>query len=249
MIQKPILMFDVDGVIGDTPHEEAWRLACQEWGIDTCGFTQFYASYVSGEPAITGSYNILSYLNNSYFKTNNITDEHEKMDIAKTFKNPVKQRYVDDLISKGKLNIYEDILNIIINAKKNGYNVMAVSASDNAKSILAKFNILDLFHTTALGINAHWNTTIEKVNHYAMAYGKLLHHINQESADVIVFEDAPKGVRAASSLGFRCIGVSRKSDGKDITTKEELISAGAKVALDEKELNQFKIEELKKIFR
>ena len=50
-------LFDVDGVIAETPHEQAWRDAALEWGIigPAFDFTRFYADHVAGEPGNTGA--------------------------------------------------------------------------------------------------------------------------------------------------------------------------------------------------
>ena len=53
-------LLDVDRVIMETPHEQAWRGAVLEWNIigPQYDFTTFYAYHVAGRPGITGAFSI-----------------------------------------------------------------------------------------------------------------------------------------------------------------------------------------------
>jgi beta-phosphoglucomutase-like phosphatase (HAD superfamily) len=47
-------LFDVDGVIMETPHEQAWHDSSLEWNIIgyEYNFTPFYAHHVARKPAL-----------------------------------------------------------------------------------------------------------------------------------------------------------------------------------------------------
>jgi len=61
MKARSAFVWDFDVVIAQTPHKEAWGLACEKWGVK--GFTdEFYALYVSGKPRLESSRNILEKL-------------------------------------------------------------------------------------------------------------------------------------------------------------------------------------------
>ena len=64
-------MFDVDRVIAETPHEQAWKAAAIEWGIidETFDFTSFYAEKIAGEPGEVGAYHILNELKTTIGKS------------------------------------------------------------------------------------------------------------------------------------------------------------------------------------
>lgn len=268
-----VYLFDVDGLIAETPHEEAWCRAAVEWGIisPNFNFTHFYAEKIAGEPGISGAKNILSYLrqNNgpTYFERENINDSDQMKQIASEFRSPVKQKYLEEMIAQGEFKIFYDIAKIILRLKLDSIPIAVVSSSENAEGILKKvkitelsknlgitypvtdssMNYIDLFETNALGAISYWKGfPIEKANHYAMAYGKLLEKLNlEESPYVVVFEDAPKGISAVSSLGFFSVGVSRKSKvGNDLATKEELLDAGASLVFNEQELSEISYKEL-----
>jgi beta-phosphoglucomutase-like phosphatase (HAD superfamily) len=269
-----VYLFDVDGLIAETPHEQAWYKAAIEWNIISpkFDFTHFYAEKIAGEPGVTGAKNILSYLreNNglTYFERENINDSDLMKQKASEFRSPVKQKYLEDMIEQGEFKVFYDIAKIILKSKLDSIPIAVVSSSENAKGILKKvkiselskkvgvpyptgnvsMNYLDIFETNALGAISYWNGFhIEKANHYAMAYGKLIQKINpEESPYVVVFEDAPKGIAAVSNLGFYSVGISRKSKtGRDLASKKELQEAGASIVLDEQELSEISYEQLK----
>lgn len=51
---------DVDGVIVDSPHELAWRLTAEKWGVGKGRLdSRFYRDYVSGRPRYEGGNEIL----------------------------------------------------------------------------------------------------------------------------------------------------------------------------------------------
>jgi len=245
------LMFDVDGVIAETPHEEAWKDAAVEWKIIPTGydFTRFYAEHVAGEPGATGAYNILSmlrYNGKSFFEREVITARQEQIATAETFRNPVKQKHVDAYVAAGKFREFEDVTTMIRKAKEAAIPVMAVSSSETAAKILGKLGLLSIFDVTALGAKTYWKRGIEKINHYAMAYGKLLERTGCECIDkIVVFEDAPKGIEAVARLGFCPVGITRTStSGVCLATKDQLYAAGAKAAYDEEELKHLTLKEI-----
>jgi beta-phosphoglucomutase len=229
---KPILLFDVDGVIANTPHEKAWKLSAIEYGIisENYDFTTFYAKEVAGEPGIIGAYNILDKLGSkSYFEKNNV-DENMKYNIANIFRSKIKSKYLENIIDNGNFELYYDIIDLIKDAKEKDYFIVAVSSSEYAKKVLDIKKIKNFFNQFSLDISSHWNRSIEKINHYAMSYGKALGKLGVDYSQVIVFEDAPKGIESVKKLGFDTIGISRLSDsGKLLSSKKDLYDVGADI--------------------
>jgi len=276
--RQMIFLFDVDGVIAETPHEKAWKAAAVEWEIisEEFNFTPFYTEKVAGEPGDRGAYNILEYLKGgdgrAYFERNKIRDGLEKKEKAREFRNPVKQRFLDQCIENHEFQEFQDVLSIILHARLDRIPMAVVSASENARNILRKIKVSPLcedlgipypvtdpvagidtvFDTTVLGAKSYWpGIDVEKISHYAMAYGALLGardiKVGIEAAPhVFVFEDAPKGIAAVSQLGFHSVGISRIStSGLLLASKERLREAGAGLAYDEKDLNRMSYEDLK----
>jgi len=272
-----IFLFDVDGVIAETPHEEAWKAAAVKWGIIPASydFTQFYAAHVAGEPGVAGALNILAQLHEenkqTYYEKENVTNPSEKEKVAEKFRDPVKQRYLDEFIANEQFRVFEDTAKIIFRAKSEGIPIGAVSSSENAEAILKKINAVNLasklglsykpasddpsfysvFETTTLGVKSYWhNAKIQKLHHYALARGMLLEASRRKGFNsipyAIVFEDAPKGIAAISPYDFCCIGISRKStSGVQLASKQDLFAAGAKLAYTEAELKNIGYAQLR----
>ena len=267
-------LFDVDGVIAETPHEVAWKDAAVEWGIigEDFDFTGFYASHVAGEPGMTGALNILEFLHEdgkpTYFERENISSRQAKDRAADHFRDPVKQKILEEYIDKGQFRVFEDASKFVFGLKKAGYPLAVVSSSENARTILEKINpdilakklgygrvtdkskFIELFDAEALGTIHHWHgKPIEKVSHYAMAYGKLLGAKGYGSSTAIpnpiVFEDAPKGVVAVKKLGFYTVGISRVSTtGVRLASPGDLRIAGANLVYDEMATRDLDVDRL-----
>jgi beta-phosphoglucomutase-like phosphatase (HAD superfamily) len=281
-----LFLFDVDGVIGETPHEEAWKAAAVKWRIipEDYDFTDFYARKVAGEPGRTGAANILGKLKPdggpSHFEKSGLSDEDGQLRATLEFRQ-VKQEFLDEAIAASKFRVFDDVGRLVVEARHRQIPLCAVSASENAGKILEQIDLegfcdrvgveypldrraatfLDVFHTTALGAISYWpgaiheNRNVEKISHYAMAYGVAL-----ESARLtrtfeglpyaVVFEDAPKGIEAVTRLGFVSVGISRRStSGADLASKESLTEKGANLAYNEEELRTLTIEELLRAVR
>ena len=279
LAEQIVLLFDVDGVIAETPHEQAWKAAAVEWGIidETFDFTSFYAEKIAGEPGEVGGYHILNELKTvigkSYFEKHGIADEAERITKAKEFRDPVKKHYVDRFIEDGRFKAFYDIGRIVLEAKNAGISIGAVSSSEMAQTILKKISALQIaqevgvpytcpngddslyaiFDSTALGTKTQWhNIKIEKHHHYCYARGMLIEarrrarrYRGEDTPYVIVFEDAPKGIRAISPIDFYCIGISRmSSSGVQLASKNELVGVGAVIAYDGDELKNITLNEL-----
>jgi beta-phosphoglucomutase-like phosphatase (HAD superfamily) len=274
-----LFLFDIDGLIAETPHEEAWKQAAVEWEIISpdFNFTPFYAEKVAGEPGETGARNILEQLtdgeNPPFFERENIVERERRVELARRFRNPVKQKYLDQRIDRGEFKVFDDIGRMLLLAKLDRIPVGAVSSSENAESILKHISLsslcertgvsyplaggnadlFSLFDASALGAITHWHgVSIEKMSHYAMAYGKLLQASNIKigvecTPYAVVFEDAPKGIEAVTKLGFLSVGVSRtSSSGVELASSESLSRVGADLTYTEEQLDAMEYDQLKK---
>ena len=270
-----IMLFDVDGVVAETPHEEAWQDAALELGIigQDFDFTNFYAAHVAGEPGVTGALKIMELIPDengmTYFERDNISDRENKIERAEWFRN-LKQAYLDGYLSRGEFRVFRDVSKIYFGAKEAGVPVGVVSSSENARAILQKIDAVRLaeeigvnytpagedislygvFDTRTLGAKTFWHgTIIEKSDHYVLAKGMLLEKADANKGVIpytIVFEDAPQGISQISNKDFYCIGISRKStSGKILASKESLIGADAKLCYDESELEIMDYQKLR----
>lgn len=246
------VIFDIDGVLVDSPHERAWgqtlhRLMCTQWA-DIAPFTRYapegyttevYQQVVSGKPRQEGASALLRYFN--------IPDPDGER--ARQLCD-LKQQMIVELIERGVFNAFEDGLRFVLALKARGIRLAAASSSKNANRMLERVQLypfcqshslrypfvtpqtrlIDLFDANVCGRD--------------FAQGKPHPEIFLTSADLlgvspegcVVVEDAPAGVLAAKRGGMRCIGVARRNDS------DLLSEAGADRVVTS--LDEVNIEEL-----
>src|SRR5690348_14874408 len=137
-------IFDVDGVLVDSPHEKAWRESLRElmesgwsdirdrttWSPDA--FTsRVYEEQMSGKPRMSGARAALE-----YFHIPDDEEEHRLLEYAER-----KQAMVVRLIEAGDFTAYPDALRFIIGVKDAGLRVAAASSSKNAELFLGAIGI------------------------------------------------------------------------------------------------------------
>ena len=138
-------IFDVDGVLVDSPHEKAWRESLRElmesswrgirdrttWSPDA--FTSHvYQQYVSGKPRMSGARAALDYFQ--------VPDaENRVAEYAR-----LKQEMVVRLIQAGDFTAYPDALRFVIATKDAGMLIADASSSKNAGLFLRQIR-LDTF--------------------------------------------------------------------------------------------------------
>lgn len=227
--KEPIaFMFDVDGVILNSPHEEAWKDSAVKWKLFDRGFDfrYFYQSQVAGIPGKTGAEKILLKFDSSYSDGT----EQDKKERIKYFVD-VKQEFLDEHIKEKNFRVFEDILQIIRASKKQDIPIATVSSSQNAEKMLQAIGVLDMFDSYTLGAKTH--NANSKSQLYQIAFNQLNFVRNIQNHDTFVWEDADNGVRAAKDAGFYCIGVARPG----LTTSSLLIDEGADLAYNNQDLS------------
>src|SRR3954467_10682360 len=138
-------IFDVDGVLVDSPHELAWREAFRalmegEWRDirDRTSWTgerftpAVYQKVMAGRPRMEGARAAME-----YFGVPDIDARIEQYADA-------KQEHVVTLIEEGRFMAFPDALRFILDVKSMGIKVAAASSSKNAKLFLERIR-LDLF--------------------------------------------------------------------------------------------------------
>src|ERR1700689_5673786 len=138
-------IFDVDGVLVDSPHEKAWRESLRQlmesswrdirdrstWSPDA--FTPLvYQQYVSGKPRMSGARAALDYF--GVPDAENRVGEYAEL----------KQEMVVRLIQAGDFTAYPDALRFVIATKDAGMRVADASSSKNAGLFLRQIR-LDTF--------------------------------------------------------------------------------------------------------
>ena len=220
-------VFDVDGVLVDSPHERAWQESLRalmegEWsGIrDQTTWSpeafspQVYQETMSGKPRMSGALAALE-----YFKFPD-AQGHVETYAAR------KQDMVIELIGAGEFEAYPDALRFVMAVRAAGIVTAAASSSKNAGLLLRKIR-LDTFAekegltydflrpglTLAEFIDAD-------ISGRDFAQGKPHPEIFLTAAfelDVapehcFVVEDAASGVEAAKAGGMAALGLARAHD-------------------------------------
>jgi beta-phosphoglucomutase len=225
-------IFDVDGVLVDSPHEQAWRESLRQlmesswrdirdrtrWSPEA--FTpHVYQQYVSGKPRMSGARAALDYFH--------VPDADKRV----TEYAQLKQEMVVRLIEAGDFTAYPDALRFVIAAKDAGMLIADASSSKNAGLFLRKIR-LDTFAQEhgissptlrpGLTLLDYFDTDVSGRD---FAHGKpdpeifltAAHELSVEPRYAMVIEDASAGVQAAKAGGMAAIGIARADDTNLLT--------------------------------
>jgi beta-phosphoglucomutase-like phosphatase (HAD superfamily) len=227
-------IFDVDGVLVDSPHEKAWRESLRElmesewsdirdrttWSPEA--FTpRVYEEQMSGKPRMSGARAAFE-----YFHVPDDEDDHRLLEYAQR-----KQEMVVRLIDAGDFTAYPDALRFIIAVKDMGVRVAAASSSKNADLFLRQIR-LDSFaeqHGISSETIRPGLTLLDyfdaDVSGRDFAHGKpdpemfltAAQELGAQPERAVVMEDAAAGVQAAKAGEMGAIGIARKDDAELLT--------------------------------
>lgn len=220
------VIFDVDGVLVDSPHEAAWReslteLMTVDWAEgpdsvrDRSSWTpeafssEVYRQVASGRPRQDGARAVLDYFS--------VPDaEHRAVEYATR-----KQTLLLRLIDERRFREYADGVRFVVAARDAGIPVVAASSSKNARRFLSAVpvgdgvSLLELFDADVSGLEvAHGKPAPDLFLAAAAA-------VAASPGRCVVVEDAISGIQAAKAGGMAAVGVARAGDA------EELGAAGA----------------------
>jgi beta-phosphoglucomutase len=223
-------IFDVDGVLVDSPHEKAWRESLRQlmesdwsgirnqtsWSPEA--FTsRVYEEQMSGKPRMSGARAALAHFH--------VPDEDGRR-LAEYADR--KQAMVIRLIEAGDFTAYPDALRFIIAVKDAGIRVAAASSSKNADLFLRQIR-LDSFAQEHAIVSASVRpglTLLEffdaDVSGRDFAHGKphpemfltAAHELGTAPEESIVMEDAAAGIQAAKAGDMAAIGIARADDAE-----------------------------------
>ena len=223
-------IFDVDGVLVDSPHEEAWReslrdLMTSEWSDirerttwSPEAFTsRVYQEQLSGKPRTSGARAALEYFHVPDPDSARLSEYADR-----------KQARVVQLIEAGEFDAFPDGLRFIIAVKDAGIRVAAASSSKNAGLYLRKIR-LDSFareHGISSGSVGPGVTLLDlfdvDVSGRDFAHGKpdpemfltAVSELGVAPLRALVVEDAEAGVQAAKAGDMAALGVARADDAE-----------------------------------
>ncbi len=222
-------IFDVDGVLVDSPHEQAWREGLQqlmenEWrdirpqtSYAPEVFTpEIYQKVMSGKPRYAGAQAVLEHFG--------MPDPEEH---AREYGDR-KQVMIVELIEASQFHAYPDALRFVLAVKDAGLRIAAASSSKNANAFLERIR-LDLFaeeEGLSYGFVRPGYTLLDildaNVSGRDFEQGKPHPEIFLTAAEELgvppgecfVVEDAANGVQAAKAGNMAALGLARVDDEK-----------------------------------
>jgi beta-phosphoglucomutase-like phosphatase (HAD superfamily) len=220
-------IFDVDGVLVDSPHEAAWRDAFQElmegdWADirDQTTWTpeaftaEVYQQVLSGKPRMDGAQAALEHFG--------VPEPSERVDAYAER----KQEMVVELIEAGEFSAYPDALRFLLAVKDAGIAVAAASSSKNAGLFLRQIR-LDTFAEEedlqydwiepGLTLLAAFDVDtsgrhFEQGKPHPEIFLTSARELGIDPPTAFVIEDAVSGVQAAKAGEFAAIGLARHND-------------------------------------
>jgi beta-phosphoglucomutase-like phosphatase (HAD superfamily) len=220
-------IFDVDGVLVDSPHELAWREAFRaqmegEWSdirdqtrwTPECFTPAVYQEVMAGKPRMEGARAAME-----YFGVPDIDARIQQYADG-------KQKQVIELIEQGRFMAFPDALRFILAVKSAGIPVAAASSSKNAKLFLERIR-LDLFAAEqridcdfireGMTLAELFDADISgrdfpKGKPDPTIFLTAAKELGVDPGHCFVTEDAGSGIQAAKAAGMAGLGVSRLDD-------------------------------------
>ena len=229
-------IFDVDGVLVDSPHEQAWReglrqLMENEWSdireqtsYSPEKFTpQVYQREMSGKPRLKGAQAALEYFG--------VPDPERR---AKEYGDH-KQKMIVELIEAKEFKEFPDALRFVLKVKEAGILIAAASSSKNAGAFLRLvrldefaekegldydflrpgYTLLDILDGDVSGRD------FEQGKPHPEIFLAAAEELGLPTEECFVVEDAANGIQAAKAGEMAALGIARVGD------EEALAEAGA----------------------
>jgi beta-phosphoglucomutase len=206
-------IFDVDGVLVDSPHERAWRDALSQlmagaWRdlpaaqrySPAAYSTEVYQAHVAGKPRMEGATAALAYFG--------VHDPDGTL-VARYAEE--KQRMLLELVERGEFRAFDDALRLVQRYKQAGVRLAVASSSKNAGLFLSRVfidntTLQEWFDVDVCGREFPRGKPDPAIFLSAAAELRL------PPADCLVVEDAPSGIAAAKAAGMYAIGIARLDD-------------------------------------
>jgi beta-phosphoglucomutase len=229
-------IFDVDGVLVDSPHEQAWReglrqLMENDWrdirprtSYAPEKFTpEVYQRVMSGKPRYAGARAALEYFG--------VPDaERRALEYGDR-----KQTMIVELIEASQFHAYPDALRFVLAVKEMGLRIAAASSSKNANAFLERirldefveeedlsydfvrpgYTLLDILDANVSGRD------FKQGKPHPEIFLTAAEELKVPSEECFVVEDAANGVQAAKAGDMAALGLARADD------EELLAGAGA----------------------
>ena len=226
-------IFDVDGVLVDSPHEQAWReglrqLMENEWSEvrDQSTYApekftpEVYQRVMSGKPRYAGAQAVLEHFG--------VPDPEQR---AQEYGDR-KQVMIIELIEASEFHAYPDALRFVLAVKDAGLRIGAASSSKNANAFLERIRLDEFAEDVGLGydfvrpgytlldiLDANVSgRDFEQGKPHPEIFLTAAEELGLPPAECFVVEDAANGVQATKAGNMAALGLARADD-------EEMLAA------------------------
>ena len=193
-------IFDVDGVLLASPHEQAWREALKGFADPNLFTTAIYQAHVAGEPRLDGARAALEALG---------VPDPERQAVIYAQR---KQKRLEELILEGGVEAFPDALRLVQTIAALGWPMAVASSSKNANQMMQPIrlasgqSLLDVFSVNVCGRDLRHGKPDPEIFLLAAA------EMRMKPEYCFVAEDASAGIEAASAGRMAALGVARLGD-------------------------------------
>jgi beta-phosphoglucomutase len=232
------VIFDVDGVLIDSPHERAWRdalaaLMATDWkGLAPATTysperftTAVYQAHVAGKPRLDGATALLEYFGMPSADQRAVTLGESKQAMIETF------------LDRGEFEAFPDAVRLVLALRTHGVCLGVASSSNNADRFMEGVRLNDretlrnVFNADVCG------RPVARGKPYPDIFLLAAHDLDASPSRCVVVEDASSGIQAAKAGGMLGLGVARLDDaalleaaGADlVVTSLDTVDVGALV--------------------
>jgi beta-phosphoglucomutase len=193
-------IFDVDGVLVASPHEQAWREALAGFADPAPFTTEFYQAHVAGKPRLDGARATLEGLG--------VTEATAR---ASEYASK-KQALIDRLIAEGRFEAFPDAVRFAVGLRAAGLRLALASSSKNVAAMLRRLSLPDGRPLLSIFNADQSGTDVPRGKPDPALFLLAAKALQVPPAQCVVVEDAPAGIAAARAGGMASVGIARLGD-------------------------------------
>ncbi len=231
--QFDAVIFDMDGVVTETAHVHAaaWKKMFDNYLVDLAArkgrrYEPFdvatdYTRYVDGKPRYDGVRDFLA-SRDIELREGSKDDDPDQETVCGLGNR--KNRYFNEVLEENGAKSYDSTVRFIKDLKQAGIKTAIISASKNARKVLASAGVADLFDARVDGLDAEeMGLPGKPAPDVFLAAAQKLGTTPRRS---VVVEDAQSGVQAGRAGGFGLvIGIDRADQREELAKYADVVVA------------------------